>query len=84
MTEKGYELAEDANGQAYPLVAEGHPTALSGDEEEKVFYPEKLIVTNEKLLVTRTVNYVYANGPLRTINLLLLIHRQSTTTPRVK
>ncbi len=63
LTEKGYELAEDANGQAYPLVAEGHPTALSGDEEVKVFYSEKVIVTNEELPVKRTVNYVYANGP---------------------
>nr|WP_277628579.1 hypothetical protein [Limosilactobacillus reuteri] len=63
LTEQGYELAEDANGQAYPLVAEGHPTALSGDEEVKVFYPEKVIVTNEELPVKRTVNYVYANGP---------------------
>lgn len=63
LTEKGYGLAEDTNGQAYPLVAEGHPTALSGDEEVKVFYPEKVIVTNEELPIKRTINYVYANGP---------------------
>ncbi|WP_269153109.1 mucin-binding protein [Limosilactobacillus balticus] len=63
LTEKGYELAEDANGQAYPLVAKDHPTALSGDEEVKVFYPEKVIVTNEELPIKRTINYVYANGP---------------------
>ena len=80
MTEKGYELAEDANGQAYPLVAEGHPTALSGDEEEKVFYPEKVIVTNEKLLVTRTVNYVYANGPRKGEVAAPSVHQQVTFT----
>jgi len=78
LTEKGYELAEDANGQAYPLVAEGHPTALSGDEEVKVFYPEKVIVTNEELPVKRTVNYVYANGPRKGEIAAPSVHQQVT------
>ena len=80
MTEKGYELAEDANGQAYPLVAEGHPTALSGDEEVKVFYPEKVIVTNEELPVKRIVNYVYANGPRKGEVAAPSVHQQVTFT----
>lgn len=80
LTEKGYELAEDANGQAYPLVAEGHPTALSGDEEVKVFYPEKVIVTNEELPVKRTVNYVYANGPRKGEIAAPSVHQQVTFT----
>lgn len=80
LTEKGYELAEDANGQAYPLVAEGRPTALSGDEEVKVFYPEKVIVTNEELPVKRTVNYVYANGPRKGEIAAPSVHQQVTFT----
>ena len=73
-------FAEDANGQAYPLVAEGRPTALSGDEEVKVFYPEKVIVTNEELPVKRTVNYVYANGPRKGEIAAPSVHQQVTFT----
>ena len=63
LTADGYDLAEDKNGQAYPEVAAEQPTAQSENEEVKVFYPEKVITTNEQAVITRTINYVYANGP---------------------
>ncbi|MRH46950.1 YSIRK-type signal peptide-containing protein [Lactobacillus reuteri] len=62
LTAKGYDLAENESGQSYPEVAAEQPTALTADKEIKVFYPEKVLTTNEQAVTTRTINYVYANG----------------------
>ncbi|MBB1080275.1 YSIRK-type signal peptide-containing protein [Limosilactobacillus sp. STM2_1] len=59
----GYGLAEDTQGQAYPQVAVGQPTYDSSDEEVKVFYPEKVVVSPENSTIIRTIKYVYGNGP---------------------
>ncbi|MCD7113226.1 mucin-binding protein [Limosilactobacillus agrestis] len=63
LTFQGYDLAENEQGQLYPKVAADTPTALSKDQQIKVYYPEKVTTTDEQALITRTINYVYGNGP---------------------
>ncbi len=65
LTARGYDLAENESGQSYPEVAAEQPTALTADKEIKVFYPEKVLTTSEQAVTTRTINYVYANGPFK-------------------
>ncbi len=59
----GYGPAENEAGENYAVVAAETPTALTPSESIKVYYQARLTPNVEKEAVTRTIHYVYANGP---------------------
>lgn len=59
----GYAAPEDTKGNPYPVVADGHPTALVPSESVKVYYQPRITSKEEQVQSLRTIHYVYANGP---------------------
>ncbi|AWD62548.1 cell wall protein [Limosilactobacillus reuteri] len=59
----GYAAPEDTKGNPYPVVADGHPTALVPSESVKVYYQPRMTSKEEQVQSLRTIHYVYANGP---------------------
>lgn len=63
MQKYGYAAPEDTKGNPYPVVADGHPTALVPSESVKVYYQPRITSKEEQVQSLRTIHYVYANGP---------------------
>lgn len=59
----GYAAPEDTKGNPYPVVVDGHPTALVPSESVKVYYQPRITSKEEQAQSLRTIHYVYANGP---------------------
>lgn len=59
----GYAAPEETKGNPYPVVADGHPTALVPSESIKVYYQPRITSKEEQVQSLRTIHYVYANGP---------------------
>lgn len=59
----GYQPAETVDGDAFPVVEAGQPTALTPNESVKVYYQARVTPGEETATATRTIHYVYANGP---------------------
>lgn len=59
----GYEPARNIDGKDYPVVAAGHPTALTPSESIKVYYQARITPSTEQANAERIIHYVYANGP---------------------